>query len=134
MKNSNISYSSRLIDRRLLHLTEKSFISKPGARCIDRAGYNPDKEIMKLITKKINCSLPWSKLETEGFNECKSEDDFERYLLAIVDSQSEIRQVPKKCKYKTWTPLKNSDRSSESEKSEVIFELALIDSKVRNTN
>ena len=116
----------------LLQLTESRYISKEEERCVERVGYHPDKEIMKLISSKINCTLPWTEYSFEGQDDvCKTEDDFERYIKTIVKSQSDFYQVPPKCRVKTWTPIRYLERSTESEESSITIYLSMMASKVR---
>ena len=58
-------------------MTEKTFISNEVHKCFKAKSYNPDRTIMKGITEKINCSLPWSQFKVEGMKDCKTENDFE---------------------------------------------------------
>ena len=119
----------RFVDTRLLQLTEKSYISSEGKGCDDGENYNPDSAIMELITKEINCSLPWSNHKFEGIKECKTEDDFRGYLKTICNQQRQIKQVPKKCRHKKWEPSQY-EKSTESGESKVTVDLLLVDSKV----
>ena len=112
-------------------MTEKTHISKEIAKCVINKSYNPDRVIMKLITKQINCSIPWSNFKLEGMKDCKSENDFELYLDTIVNLQSKLKKVPKKCKFKTWTPLPYSEGSTDgNKKTKIVIELFIVDSKV----
>ena len=112
-------------------MTEKTHISKEIAKCVINKSYNPDRVIMKLITKQINCSIPWSNFKLEGMKDCKSENDFELYLDTIVKLQSKIKKVPKKCMFKTWTPLPYSEGSTDGNKeTKTVIELLIVDSKV----
>ena len=86
---------------------------------------------MEVITKRMNCSLPWSQFKLEGMKDCKSENDFEHYLDTIVKFQSKIKKVTKKCRYKTWTPLPYSESSINGKNMLIVIELTIIDSKVR---
>ena len=63
--------------------------------------------------------------------DCKSENDFEHYLDTFVKLQSKIKNVPKKCRYKTWTPLPYSESSIDGKNTLIVIELIIIDSKVR---
>ena len=92
--------------------------------------YNPDKEIMKLISKQINCTLPWIEIKFEGMKECKSENDFDNYLKMISQRQRYIKQVPPKCKFKTWTPIPYNKGSTIGEPTSVDFWLTILASKV----
>ena len=56
-----------------------------------------------LITTKIKCNLPWSNLQMDHFEDCKTEEEFENYLKEIIEEQEAIEQIPKKCRYKIWT-------------------------------
>ena len=114
-------------------MTEKTCISKEIAKCVKDKSYNPDRAIMKQITEQINCSLPWSQFKLEGMEDCKSENDFEFYLSTIVKLQSKIKKVPKKCTFKTWTPLPYSKSSTDGKDTLIVIELSIIDSKVWNT-
>lgn len=120
----------RLRYKRLLQLTEKTCISKDVAKCIKDERYNPDRETTNLIAEKINCSLPWSQFKREGMKDCRTENDYERYLDTIVKLQSKIKKIPTKCKYKTWIPYPYSESSVDGLKTTVVVELSLIDSKV----
>ena len=113
-----------------LQLTDKSLISKEGEECITDENYNPDKEIMKLISKQINCTLPWIEIKFEGMKECKSENDFDNYLRMISKRQRDIKQVPPKCKFKTWTPIPYNKGSTADESTSVDFWLTILASKV----
>ena len=113
-----------------LQLTDKSLISKEGRECITDENYNPDKEIMKLISKQINCTLPWSKIKFEGMKECKSENDFDNYLKMISERQHDIKQIRPKCKFKTWTPMPYREESTAGEPSSVDIRLTILPSKV----
>ena len=113
-----------------LQLTEKSLISKEGRECITDENYNPDKEIMKLISKQINCTLPWIEIKFKGMKECKSENDFDNYLKMISERQRDIKQVPSKCKFKTWTPIPYNKGSTIGEPTSVDFWLTILASKV----
>ena len=115
---------------KILQLTEKSRISKEGAKCIMDENYNPDKEIMKLISRQINCTLPWSKIKIGGMKECQSENDFDNYLKMIFNRQKDIKQVPPKCQFKTWTPMPYWEDSRASEIPSVDIWLSVIASKV----
>ena len=120
----------RLMYRRMLQLTVKSYISKQEEKCRKYERYNPDGKIMKAIARYINCSLPWSIYKFNGMKECQTESDFERYLHEIVKLKPVIKALPKKCTFKTWTPLPYSESSIDSEKTTVVVELTMIDSKV----
>ena len=120
----------RLRYEKLLQLTEKSHISKEKAKCIMDDNYNPDKEIMKLISRQIKCTLPWNEIEIEGMKECKSKNDFDNYLKMIFKQQEDIRHVPPKCRFKTWTPMPYSEGSTADEKSSIVIMLSIISSKV----
>ena len=85
--------------------------------------YNPDKEIMKLISRQIKCTLPWNEIEIEGMKECKSKNDFDNYLKMIFKQQEDIKQVPPKCQFKTWTPMPYSEGSTADEKSSIVIML-----------
>ena len=85
---------------------------------------------MKLISKQINCTLPWSKIKFEGMKECKSENDFDNYLKMISQRQRDIKQVPPKCKFKTWTPIPYNKGSTIGEPTSVDFWLTVLASKV----
>ena len=113
-------------------MTEKTFISNEVHKCFKAKSYNPDRTIMKGITEKINCSLPWSQFKVEGMKDCKTENDFERYLDTIVKLQRKIKEVPKKCTFKTWTPLPYSESSIDGKNTLIVIELTIIDSKVWN--
>ena len=115
---------------KLLQLTEKSHISKKGGKCIMDDNYNTDKEIMNLISRQINCSLPWSEIKFEGMKECKSENDFDNYLKMIFKRQQVIKQVPPKCKFKAWTPMPYREESTAGEPSSVYIRLTILPSKV----
>ena len=93
----------RIEVNKLLQLTEKEVISSPNAECNDDKEYNPDREMTSLITKKIQCNLPWSNLKMDQFDNCKTEEEFENYLKAIIEEQKAIERIPKKCQYKIWT-------------------------------
>ena len=114
----------------MLELTEKRYISKEGEKCIMDKNYNPDKSIMELITKQINCTLPWSEIKLGGIKECRTENDFDRYLKIIFKRQEDIKQVPPKCKYKTWIPMPYSESSVANQKSLVDLWLTMTNSKV----
>ena len=92
--------------------------------------YNPDNEIMKLISRQINCTLPWNEVKIEGMKECKSKNEFANYLKMIFKQQEDIRQVPPKCRFKTWTPMPYSEVSTADEKSSIVIMLSVISSKV----
>ena len=79
-------------------LTEKLFISN----CTNKEGFNPDEEVEKMISEHINCSLPWSSHKVQELGECKTENDFSNYFIALDDLQKELKRVGKKCSYKTW--------------------------------
>ena len=113
-------------------MTEKTSISKEEEKCMKGKGFSPDWVIMKLLTEKINCSLPWSTYKVEGMNDCKTEIEFERYLATILKLQRKIEKIPKKCTYKTWTPFPYSESSTDSKDPWVVIELVMINSKVRN--
>ena len=111
-------------------MTEKSYISKEGEKCIKDESYNPDKAIMELISNQINCTLPWSKFKPAGMKECITENDFDRYLKMIFKRQDDIKQVPPKCKFRTWTPMPYSESSAADKTSSVVFRLSVLSSKV----
>ena len=113
-------------------MTEKTVISNEVHKCFKDKSYNPDRTIVKGITEKINCSLPWSQFKVEGMKDCKTENDFERYLDTIVKLQRKIKEVPKKCTFKTWTPLPYSESSIDGQNTVIVIELIIIDSKVWN--
>ena len=115
---------------KILQLTEKSHISKEGGKCIMDDNYNTDKEIMKLISKQINCTLPWSEIKFEGMKECKSENDFDNYLKMISERQHDIKQIRPKCKFKTWTPMPYREESIDGEPTSADFWLNIYASKV----
>ena len=116
----------------MLQQTEKTKISKEGEKCKKIGSYNPDRKIMKAIARYINCSLPWSIYKFNGMKECQTESDFERYLHEIVKLKPLIEMMPKKCTFKTWTPMPYSESSTDGDKTTVVVELTLIDSKVKN--
>ena len=119
--------------RRMLQQTEKTIMSKQGEKCRKDEKYNPDGKLMKSIARYINCSLPWSKNkfnQFKGMKECQTEKEFERYLHEIVKLKPIIENMPKKCTFKTWTPLPYSESSTDGDKTTVVVELTMIDSKV----
>ena len=79
-------------------MTDKSYFSN----CTSQEGFNPDEEMTKLISQKINCSLPWSSFEIQRLNKCKVETDFGNYLKALDDLQDAFKEIAMKCKYKSW--------------------------------
>ena len=93
----------RIEVNKLLQLTEKEVISSPNAECNDDKEYNPDREMTSLITKKIKCNLPWSNLQMDQLDDCKTEEEFENYLKEIIEKQEAIERIPKKCQYKIWS-------------------------------
>ena len=116
--------------RRILQQTEKTIISKAENKCRNLESYSPDRKIMQAIGRKINCSLPWSKYKSRGRKDCQTENDFERYLHTIVELKPLIEWVPKKCTFNTWTPLPYSESARDGDKTTVVVELTMIDSKV----
>ena len=116
----------------MLQLTEKTRISKQEEKCRRTENYNPDRKIMKSLARYINCSLPWSIYKFNGVRECQTENDFERYLHEIVKLKPVIENLPKKCIFKTWTPLPYSESSTDGDKTTVVVELTMIASKVKN--
>ena len=115
---------------KLLQLTEKSHISKEEEKCIIDENYNPDKEIIKLILNQIKCTLPWSEIKIEGMKQCKSKNDFDNYLKMIFERQQDMKQVPPKCKFKTWKPIPYSVVSTSGKKSSIAVMLTVLASKV----
>ena len=79
-------------------MTDKSYFSN----CTSQEGFNPDEEMTKLISQKINCSLPWSSFKIQGLKECNTETDFDNYLIALDDLQDAFKEIGKKCYYKSW--------------------------------
>ena len=100
--NVNVS-PYRIEVNKLLQLTEKEVILSPNAKCKDDKNYKPDREMTSLITTKIKCNLPWSNLQMDHFEDCKTEEEFENYLKEIIEEQEAIEQIAKKCRYKIWT-------------------------------
>ena len=47
----------------------------------------------KLISQKINCSLPWSSFKIQGLKECNTETDFDNYLIALDDLQDAFKKL-----------------------------------------
>ena len=92
----------RIQVQKLLQLTEKEVILSPNAKCKDDKNYKPDREMTSLITTKIKCNLPWSNLQMDHFEDCKTEEEFENYLKEIIEEQDAIERIPKKCRYKIW--------------------------------
>ena len=88
-----------------LKRTEKKHISN----CSKDEDFNPDKEMIELISKNISCSLPWSSFKAQGLDECKSEADFDMYLKALYDLQSDFKKIEKKCSFKSWKALPISE-------------------------
>ena len=88
---------------KLLELTEKEVISSTDAKCIDDENYKPDAEMTALITQKIKCNLPWSNLKMNQFEDCKTEEEFEKYLNGIIKEQDAIERIPIKCRHKIWS-------------------------------
>ena len=79
-------------------ITQKSYFSN----CASEKGFNPDEEMVKIISEHINCSVPWKSFKVLGLDECRSESDFESYLIALDDLQNEFKNVNKNCNYKEW--------------------------------
>ena len=113
-------------------MTEQTSISKEQEKCMKAEGFSQDSMIMKLLTEEINCSLPWSKVRVEGMKDCKTENEFERYLTTLIKLQRKIEKIPKKCTFKTWTPLPYSESSRDVNDTMVIIDLVMINSKVWN--
>ena len=111
-------------------MTEKTSISKEEEKCMEDKGFSPDSMIMQLLTKEINCSLPWSKVKVKGLKDCNTEIEFERYLTTLVKLQRKIARIPKKCTFKIWTPLPYSENSRDGNDTLVIIDLVVIKSKV----
>ena len=96
-----------------LKRTEKKHISN----CTKDEDFNPDKEMIELISKNISCSLPWSPFKAQGLDECKSEADFENYLKALYDLQSDFKKIEKRCSFKSWKALSISENPLEGHTS-----------------
>ena len=90
---------SKIQTWKMLEMTEKKHISK----CSEDQEYYPDDVEMDLVSKKINCSVPWSRLKTSNLKPCRSKNQFENYLQALKEIQME--EIPLKCKYKTWSAM-----------------------------
>ena len=37
------------------------------------------------------------------FEDCKTEEEFERYLQEVIEEQDAIERIPMKCRYKVWS-------------------------------
>ena len=119
----------------MLQQTEKTAIfnkEEKWVKCRRNGIYNPDRKMMLATARRINCSLPWSKHKFNGIKNCRTENDFERYLHTIPTLKHVIEAIPKKCTFKTWTPMPYSESSTDGDKTTVVVELAMIDSKVQN--
>ena len=88
-------------------LTEKHFLSN----CTTRKGFNPDEEMEKRISEYINCSPPWSSYKVQDLKDCKTETDFNNYLVALDHLQKEFKRIGKKCNYKTWKLFSISEQT-----------------------
>ena len=94
--------SKRMNKVRTLKWTKKEFISTH-YKCNSNPNYNPNEEILKAITLKCQCYLPWSKFQIGGYKTCSTPEDFRNYLNAMETLQEHIETFPKKCKFNTWT-------------------------------
>ena len=72
------------------------------SNCNGDQNYNPDEEMMKAITLKSGCNLPWSNFQIDRFNYCSTEKDYHNYFTELRMLQENIQKFPKKCKYDTW--------------------------------
>ena len=84
-------------------ITEK--ISKEGDECIIDKDYNPDNAMMAILTDKVGCNLPWSRVQLSRLKVCNDPKHFEKYLNKAVEFQNEISKVSKKCTFSSWNAL-----------------------------
>ena len=91
---------------------------------MNQEGFNPDKEMEKMILEHINCSLPWSSYKVQELQECKTETDFNNYLIALQDLQKKLKRVDKKCSYKTWKLFPISEQTLDGNTS-INFQVVL---------
>ena len=91
---------------------------------MNQEGFNPDEEMEKMILEHINCSLPWSSYKVQELQECKTETDFNNYLIALQDLQKKLKRVDKKCSYKTWKLFPISEQTLDGNTS-INFQVVL---------
>ena len=98
-------------------------------KCMPNDEYNPDNEMVKVISNKAGCNLPWSKIKIQSLEDCKLESDFNKYLDGILKYQKDIIEIPRKCKFNIWTLSQFEDLSGEGNAS-VVFDMMVTEGQV----
>ena len=88
--------------------------------------------MIELITEKIGCKLPWSRIQVGSMRNCSSESDYDKYLDTIFTHQIEILNIPKKCSFDSWIMSHVEDYSEESNKTSIVLDLLSTEGEVRN--
>ena len=113
-----------------VQLSEHKLLSKPNDICINDNDYHPDDKMVELITKRIGCNLPWSKVKVESVEDCSHESDFDRYLDMVFKHQMDIMNIPKKCHFDTWIISHSEEYSNESKEASVVFDMLSTEGQV----
>ena len=116
-----------------LHITEHNVLSRSNNDCVKDRDYKPDIKMMQLITKKIGCNLPWSRLPGGLMKNCSNESDYNKYLKAIFQYQKEILDIPKKCTFDTWTISHLEDYFEEKNETSILLDLMATEGQVHTS-
>ena len=130
IKNKSTDFCNRKSRLKSIQLTEHYIMSKSNNECNNVKDYRPDDKMIELISQKIGCKLPWSRLEIESLKNCQHESDFNKYLESILNFQTDILNIPKKCHYDTWTFSHLEDFSKESNMTSIMLSLVATEGQV----
>ena len=116
--------TKRRIVEKAMRWTINDHISKSDKECYDDKNHNPDYEMMKMIFNRVGCNLPWSKLQLPGLKACSEKKDFQNYLKHLEDLKNEIKSMPKKCKFNSWTTVPFEESGTKDDNGSTSLEIS----------
>ena len=84
-------------------MIERTKLDTKTYNCIGKIEVAIDRIMYEKVTQAIGCNLPWARYKNESQNDCQTETDFESYFNATYALQSQIANIPAKCKQNSWT-------------------------------
>ena len=85
-----------------LSLTETTKLATRTYNCIQYIEAKIDQIMYEKVTQSIGCNLPWAHYKNESQENCQTETDYESYFNASYALQSQIADIPSKCKQNSW--------------------------------
>ena len=84
---------------------EKTQLDTTTNECLGNSLVKLDRIMYEKVIETIGCNLPWVQYRNQSKENCQTESEFESYLNATKNLQTDIKGIPKPCKQNAWTVM-----------------------------